>query len=158
MKKGFTIIEFLIYIAILTVAIGAIGLVVSNIFRVGARTDVVQEVSHNGRFAMQRIGQVVKQSSGIEIEEGGKKLVLRFDEDSTIFYVLEENGKKKLKINEKGQDIDLTTGRVNVDSLFFKRISDDSVRVEINISFNNLRGLPEYEFNSFFTSSFTLKN
>ena len=156
--EGFSIIEFLIYIAILTVAIGAIGLVVSNIFRVGARTDVVQEASHNGRFAMQRIGQVVKQSSGIEIEEGGKKLVLRFDEDSTIFYVLEENGKKKLKINEKGQDIDLTTGRVNVDSLFFKRISDDSVRVEINISFNNLRGLPEYEFNSFFTSSFTLKN
>lgn len=160
MKKGFSIIEFLIYITILTVAVAAMGLVLSNIFRVGARTDLVQEVSHNGRFAMQRIGQVTKESSGIAIEEDGKKLVLSFEDRSPVaFYVSEEaNGQKILKIEEEEGPIALTTKRVNVDSLFFKQVSGDSVRVEMKISFYNPQSLPEYEFTSFFTSSFTLKD
>jgi type II secretory pathway pseudopilin PulG len=158
-KKGFSIIEFLIYIAILAIAIAAIGLILSNIFRVGARTDVVQEVSHNGRFAMQRIGQVIRESSGItEPETEGNRLELLFDEEAknpTVFYVSEG----KLIIKEgNGEDIELTTSRVAVKKLVLKKVSDDSVRVEMNISFYNPQGLPEYEFTSFFTSSFTLKN
>lgn len=156
MQKGFTIIEFLIYIAILAIAIGAIGLVMSNIFRVGARTDVVQEVSHNGRFAMQRIGQAIREASDIDIKEGGRELELSFkDRNPTVFYV---SGGKLIIKEGNGVDIELTTSRVAVKKLLFKKVSDDSVRVEMNISFNNLQGLPEYEFNSFFTSSFTLKN
>ena len=162
MKKGFSIIEFLIYIAILAIAIAAMGLILSNVFRVGVRTDVVQEVSYNGRFAMQRIGQAVRESSGIKTE--GNRLELSFKESAkkpTVFYVSEEG---KLKITEgNGGGIELTTSRVVVDKLVFKKVSDDSVRVnsvrvEMNISFNNPQNLPEYEFKSFFTSSFTLKN
>lgn len=162
MKKGFSIIEFLIYIAILAIAIAAMGLILSNVFRVGARTDVIQEVSHNGRFAMQRIGQTVRESSGIikpEPETEGNRLELSFDEapvkDPTVFYV---SGGKLIIKEGNGGDIELTTSRVAVKKLVFKKVSEDSVRVEMNISFNNPQGLPEYEFNSFFTSSFTLKN
>ena len=159
MRKGFTIIEFLIYITILVIAIAAMGLILSNIFRVGARTDVIQEVSHNGRFAMQRIGQTINEGSGIDIKEGGKELEISFkDQDPILFHVLEEDRRKKIIIREGGQDIELTTNRVNVDSIFFKKVSDDSVRVEMKISFYNPQNLPEYEFNNFFTSSFTLKN
>lgn len=160
MKKGFSIIEFLIYIVILAIAIAAMGLVSSNVFRVGVKTDVVQEVSHNGRFAMQRIGQTVRESSGIsEPEIEGNRLELSFAEDlaknPTVFNVSEG----KLIIKEgNGGDIELTTSRVVVDKLVFKKVSEDSVRVEMSISFYNPQGLPEYEFNSFFTSSFTLKN
>jgi len=159
---GFTLIEFLIYIAILVIAIAGMGLIVSNIFQVGVRTDIVQEVNHNGRFAMQRIGQVVRESSDIikpELEIEGNRLELSFDEDSaknpTVFYV---SGGKLIIIEGNGGDIELTTSRVVVNKLFFKKVSDDSIRVEMNISFYNPQGLPEYEFKSFFTSSFTLKN
>ena len=159
MKKGFTIIEFLIYITILVIAIGAMGLVLSNIFRVGARTDVIQEVSHNGRFAMQRIGQTINEGSAIDIKNGGKELEISFkDRGPVLFYIHEEDDRKELIIQEGGQDIEITTNRVNVDSIFFKKISDDSVRVEIKISFYNPQNLPEYQFNNFFTGSFTLKN
>ena len=159
MKKGFTTIEFLIYITILVIAIGAMGLVLSNIFRVGARTDVIQEVSHNGRFAMQRIGQTINEGSAIDIRNGGKELKISFrDRNPVLFYMLEEDDRKELIIQEGGQDVELTTNRVNIDSIFFKKISDDSVRVEIKISFYNPQNLPEYQFNNFFTGSFTLKN
>jgi type II secretory pathway pseudopilin PulG len=159
MKKGFSIIEFLIYITILTIAIAAMGLALSNIFQVGARTDVIQEVSHNGRFAIQRIGQTINEASGIDIKEEGKEMELSFkDQGPIIFYVSEENDRKKLRIQKEDQDIDLTTDKVNVDNLFFKEASEDSVKVEMNISFYNPQSLPEYKFNSFFTSSFTLRN
>ncbi|HUW71742.1 MAG TPA: hypothetical protein VMV66_00905 [Candidatus Humimicrobiaceae bacterium] len=159
MKKGFSIIEFLIYITILVIAIAAMGLVLSNIFRVGARTDVVQEVSHNGRFAMQRIGQTINEGSGIDIRDGGRELEISFkDRGPILFYIFEENDRKELIIQEEGQDIELTTNRVNIDSIFFKKVSDNSVRIEVKISFYNPQNLPEYEFNNFFTGSFTLKN
>lgn len=158
MGAGFSIIEFLIYIAILAIAIVAMGLILSNIFRVGARTDVIQEVSHNGRFAMQRIGQTVRESSDIikpEPETEGNRLELEDPDKTTVFYV--SGGKLIIKEGDGG-NIELTTSRVVVKKLVFKKVSDDSVRVEMNISFNNPQGLPEYEFNSFFASSFTLKN
>jgi len=157
--KGFTIIEFLIYIAILAIAIAGMGLILSNIFRVGVRTDVIQEVSHNGRFAMQRIGQAVRESSDIvEPATEGNVLELSFedeDKDPTVFDVSEG----KLRIKEgSGNYIELTTSSVIVDRLVFKKVSDDSVKVEMNISFDNSQGLPEHEFKSFFTSSFALRN
>ena len=328
MKRGFTIIEFLIYIVILAIAVAGISLIVSNIFRVGARTDVIQEVSHNGRFAMQRMGQIIKESSVIvEPQVQGNVLEIKdLDDNSTIFYV--SGGKLKIAEEEitsasstnypgtvateavapeddsswwagidniKADDdlkagfsgaednfytyrlkatnfgfsipaeatidgimveiercanyadklkdyrvqlldgngnlvgdnkaktslywpwsstydcvhevygdnnnawnafpdadmvndpdfgvvfsaniessavgvvdfirmtvyyteggVPLTTSKVSVNRIFFKKIADDSVKVEMNISSNNPQNLPEYEFNSFFTSSFTL--
>jgi len=165
-NAGLSIIEFLIYIAILAMAIAALGLVSSNVFRVGVRNDVVQEVSHNGRFAMQRIGRAIHEASAIlkpESKEKGSILELSFEnptKNPTIFDISEG----KLRIKEgNGEYIELTTSRVVVDKIVFRGVSEDSVRVdsvgvEMNISFYNPQGLPEYEFKSFFTSSFTLEN
>lgn len=155
---GFSLIEFLIYIAILVMVIFTMGLVASNVFQVGVRNDVVQEVSQNGRFAMQRMGQAVKEASIIiEPEETeGNILRLSFEDlnkNPTIFDIFE--GKLRIKEGER-EYIELTTSKVVVDRLVFKKVSEDSVRVEMNISFYNPQDLPEYEFKSFFTSSFTL--
>lgn len=158
---GFTILEFLIYIAILTVAVAGMGLVVSNIFRVGVKTDIIQEVSYNGRFVMERIKQTVNEASDIiEPETEEKQLNLSFEDGNpVIFKVVEKAGRKKLVIQETDQaPIDLTTDRVTVDRLIFKKIGEDSVRVEIIVSYYNPQNIPDYEFKSFFTSSFSLKN
>jgi len=154
MKRGFTILEFLIYIAILSMAVAGISLVVSNIFRAGARTDVIQEVNHNGRFAMQRMGQMIGGASEIEVVDEGKGLSFLVEGSSTVFSVREEDGRKKLKMG----DASLTTDKVNVDRLLFKAITDNSVRVEMIVSFYNPQDIPDYEFKSFFTTSFALGN
>ena len=165
MQKGLTIIEFLIYIAILTMAIAAMGLVSSNVFQVGVRNDVVQEVSHNGRFAMQKIGQLVRKSSGIiepEPETERNRLELSFEDPTKNPTVFDVSSEGKLIIKEgEGEyykETELTTSRVVINKLVFKKVSEDSLRVEMNISFYNPQDLPEYEFKSFFISSFTLKN
>jgi len=162
-ETGFTLIEFLIYIVILVIVIFAMGLVASNVFQIGVRNDVVQEVSHNGRFAIQRIGQAVRAASYIiepgEGENEGNRLELSFEDltkNPTVFDISSEG---KLRIKEgNGDYIELTTSKVAVEQIIFKKVSEDSVKVELNISFYNPQGLPEYDFKSFFTSSFTLTN
>ncbi len=157
MKKGFTIIEFMIYISILSVAIAAMGLVSMNVFSVGARTDAIQEVAHNGRFAMHKIGSTINEANSLIIpSQQGSIIQLAFTDPSrnpTTFDVTAG----KLRITEAGRSpIDLTTSKVVVDRIFFTRVSNDSIRVEMNISFHNPQNLPAHNFNNFFLSSFVL--
>jgi type II secretory pathway pseudopilin PulG len=157
MKKGFTIIEFIVYISILSIAIVAMGLVSINVFSVGARTNAIQEVTHNGRFVMHKIGLTINEANSLVAPETqGQSLHLTFSDplkDPTIFDVSDG----KLRITEgSGEPIELTTSKVNVDQILFKKVADNSVKVEINISFYNPQNIPEYEFANFFTSSFFL--
>ena len=159
-SKGFTIIEFLVYITILAIVIIAMTGVASNVFQVGARTDAIQEVTHNGRFAMQKIGQAIKSADTIVFPETeGNLLILEFENEEknpVIFDVFE----KTLRIKQGGKEyIGLTTSKVNIDSIKFKKVSCsglDSIKIEMDISFNNPKGLPEYDFNNFFTGAFTI--
>jgi len=160
-NKGFTIIEFLVYVTILAIVINTMGGVALNVFRVGARTDAIQEVAHNGRFAMQKIGQIVKLADSVILPiTEGSYLVLGFEqsiEDTTTFDVFE----KTLRIKEGNKDyVDLTTSKVSVDNIKFTKVKSltgrDSVKIEMNISFNNQKNLPEYLFENFITGVFTV--
>jgi type II secretory pathway pseudopilin PulG len=156
---GFTLIEFLVYTIILAVLINIIGSVALNVFKMGARTDIIQEVAHNGRFTLQKIGQAVNSAKAITLPETeGSSLVLEFQEEDknpTVFDVFENT----LRIKEGNKEhVELTSANVNVENIVFKRVASDglnSVKIEINISFNNQRELPEYDFESFFTGAFT---
>jgi len=158
-NKGFTLVEFLVYTIILAVLINLIGGVALNIFQSGAKTNTIQEVSHNGRFALQKIGQIVNKSSGIISPSAtGTFLVLEFEEEDknpTVFDVFENT----LRIKEGNRDyVELTSSKVNVENILFRRIisgGSDSVKVEMNISFGNQKKLPEYDFESFFTAAFS---
>jgi len=159
-NKGFTLIEFLVYTIILAVLINIIGSVALNIFQSGAKTNTIQEVSHNGRFALQRIGQAVNSAKDIVLPEiQGTILVLEFeqeDKNPTVFDVFENT----LRIKEGNKEyVELTSSKVNVENLVFKRVASsglDSVKIEMDISFDNQKELSEYDFESFFTGAFTL--
>jgi len=158
-NKGFTILEFLVYITILVIVITAIGGVALNVFQVGAKTDAIQEVAHNARFSMQKMGHAIKSANAVVFPETESNLlILEFEDeekDPVIFDVFE----KTLRIKQGNKEyVGLTTSKVNVDSINFKKISSsgfDSVKIEMDISFNNPKGLFEYEFNNFFTGAFT---
>ncbi len=158
---GFTIIEFLVYITILAIVINTMGGVALNVFRVGARTDAIQEVAHNGRFAMEKIGQAIKLADSVILPETeGNYLILGFEKNTkstTTFDVLN----KTLRIKEGDKDyVDLTASKVSVDNIKFKKIKSltgfDSVKIEMNISFNNKKELSEYFFENFITGVFTI--
>ncbi|OGZ18541.1 MAG: hypothetical protein A2Z68_00850 [Candidatus Nealsonbacteria bacterium RBG_13_38_11] len=159
-NKGFTLIEFLVYTIILAALINIIGSVALNIFQSGAKTNTIQEVAHNGRFAIQRIGQAVNSAKAVISPEAEDDfLVLEFqegDKNPTIFDVFENT----LRIKEGNKEyVELTSSKVNVEDITFKRVFSngfDSIKIEMNISFDNQEELSEYDFESFFTGAFTV--
>ena len=160
-NNGFTIIEFLVYIAVLAIVINVIGGVALNVFQVGARTDAIQEVAHNGRFSMQKIGQAIKSASSVVLPSvEGASLVLEFEESDKNPTIFDVSGDVlRMKEGNKGY-VDLTTSKVNIENLKFKKVSFnglDSVEIEINVSFDNQKELPEYDFENFFVGAFTVK-
>lgn len=157
---GFTLVEFMVYTIILAVLINAIGEVALNMFKIGSRTDTIQEVSSNGRFALQRIGQAINSAEVvISPETEGDSLILEFQEEDknpTVFDVSENT----LRIKEGTKEyVELTSSKVNVEGIAFKRINSgglDSVKIEMNIFSDNQKELSEYEFDNFFTGAFTV--
>lgn len=159
-NKGFTLIEFMVYTIILAVLINAIGEVALNVFQIGSRTDTIQEVSHNGRFALQKIGQAINSAKAVVYPETeGDSLTLEFQEEDKNPTVFDVSG-NALRMKEGNKEyIELTSSKINVEGITFKRIDStglDSVKIEMNISLKNQKELPEYEFNNFFTGAFTV--
>lgn len=154
MNKGFTIIEFLIYIIILAMTIFSINLISMNIFHASARADAVQEIAYNGRFAMHKINEEIKKTNSTAYSENqGSELRLLSGESVVVFKVSED---KKLIVEKNNTPINLTTSKVEIDFINFKIISNDSVRVEIKMSHKNPQNLSEQEFENVFISSFSL--
>ncbi|MDD5752929.1 MAG: hypothetical protein PHI45_02490 [Candidatus Pacebacteria bacterium] len=155
MKNGFTIIEFLIYIVILVMAITSINLISINIFHASARTNTIQEVAHNGRFVMHKIKEEIKNSTSIVYPETEGEELRLLSNDSLVVFKISEN-EKRLVVEKNNISIYLTTSKVEIDSVRFKIISNDSIKVEIKISHKNDQNLPEQEFENLFISSFVL--
>ncbi len=148
-NQGLTIIELLIYIFILSMLVAMIGIISINVFQSGARTEAVQEVTHNGRFALQKIGQLTEAAERVEDPETeGSQLQLLVEGSQITFH--ESEG-----VLMMGED-ELTTSKVSVSNLNFKRVSDNSIKVEFLVSLLNPENAPEYEFSNYFSTAFTL--
>ena len=65
MKKAFTLIEFLIYMAILATILVLMSGFFWNIIFGNIKETSYQEVQQNGRFALTKITQEIKKATGI---------------------------------------------------------------------------------------------
>ncbi len=156
---GFTLIEFLIYVTLLSLAVTAIGIVAQNVFQAGARTDAIEEVAYNGRFSMQKIRQAVSEASAIEITNDNILILAGLedaDRDPVKIYL--EDHALKIQEGEKAP-VNLTTSKAMVEQVRFQELflaNTSLLRAEINISTFNPQGLPEYDYSNLFISSFLL--
>lgn len=161
--KGFTLIELIIYIAILaTILVVITGflwlIVLDNIKGIS-----YQEVQQNGRFALDKINREIKKATGINNPPSGNSdvsLDLAMadpDLDPTIFEV--ESG--KLKITQgNNQSYYLTTDQTTITNLQFTNLSYNNtpgiVKVEMEINHVNPGSRIEYQAAINLKSSFSL--
>lgn len=156
-KEGFTLLEFLIYTALLSLTVFAIGEVAFHLLKAKPKAEAILEVNYNGRFALERIKDYLKESKNFQIDEGGKILSLSGfeieDKNPTLFQVFD----KILMVKEGDKDwVPLTTPKVRVDFLNFEKI-DLTLKIEMRISFQNPQNLPELDFSNFFRTAFPLE-
>lgn len=65
--EGFTLLEFMIYFALIAVVVGAITTFSIDVIRTRSKTAVIAEVEQNMRFGMQRILRTVRQASKLNV-------------------------------------------------------------------------------------------
>lgn len=66
-KKGFSLIEFLIYIGIVGIILTVAGSIALNVFFGKAKLMAIEEVSQNARFTMEKIAQAVRDGQDTSI-------------------------------------------------------------------------------------------
>jgi type II secretory pathway pseudopilin PulG len=139
-KDGFSLVELLIYIAILGAVSGIAVSILTTVTKTQIRESALINVSGQIEFITQTIQRLVTDSSLINIDAGiaSSTLTLRMPElvnDPTLIYL--SNGKIYVQ-QETNPAQSITSADVNVDSLQFKKISQapgkDTVQIDIAIS------------------------
>ena len=159
-RKGFTLIEFLIYMAILVVLLTAVGGILMNVLEGGARARVNDSMSYNARFAMERINKGMRDAYEFDIQQDGERLVL----DGDYVFEVNDEGFLIFTFPYEGDNITryITTNMIEVTDLNFRDLSQSAevatVRTQITLRFFNPFGLDQYELEKTFynTTNFVI--
>lgn len=136
MRRGFTLIEVLIYIAILAVMLLNIVELTSGIFDLRGRTRASLTLEENLRFALNRIVARVSDADDITAPASGTSSTLTLDmalaaEDPTTITL--SNGAVELT-EGTGTPTPLTSDEVEITTLSFTRLSGTPAGVRIDIT------------------------
>ncbi len=141
-KKGFTLIEMLVYISILAIIIlGVISFFVWTT-RAAKKIFVTEEVVDNIRRSMKTITQEIREAESIytptttseQLSLETTKYLPTGEERTYIdFYLCEEH----LCFKKESQDpIVLTSDKVEVNNLKFTKINTDPASIQVNLGIN----------------------
>lgn len=165
-RRGFTLIEFLIYISIVSIVLFAAGSIGLNVLLGKIKFLAREEVVQNTRFAFEKMAGIVRNAQAINAPAPGTSAfaislqvadVLR---NPTVFDL--SNGTVRIQ-EGSGAHVLLTSSEVVVTNLEFSNISypntSGTVRIQMRMKFLNSSGHPEYEFEkTFYTTANIRKN
>lgn len=164
-KEGFTFIEIILYISIISIFISSLLNFGWNIIIIGKKNEIYREVFQNGFFALRKISEEIKNSKNI-IEITQNSICLeKFEQNYNPTKIYFSNN--KIYIGWGGScslttnNYPLTSSLVNVSSLNFTNLSNNSstninFSITINSIDNNLRN--EYKKTINFTSSSEIRS
>jgi prepilin-type N-terminal cleavage/methylation domain-containing protein len=168
-EQGFSLIEVIIYIAIMALAVVAIASFSLSVANTSSKNYVVQEVQANGRAALHAITQRIQAAESVNIGAsafGSDPGVLSLQmadaaKNPTVISLSADNG--ILQITEGvSSPIAVTADEVNITNLVFTNLTPvaairENIRVELTIEFHNLSGDREFEYSQTLQTSVTLR-
>ncbi len=152
-NKGFTLIEFLIYSAIIAMFIGSLVLISTEIFKGNAHLATTQEVNSNMRFSFNRITHYIRRAESFDIIDGNSTLVLSLkDSEDSITFTLggEEDNVLKIQENEEPPRSLINEDIIKATDLTFVDMSHSegppTIRTELTLKRKNPLNRPIYDF------------
>lgn len=141
MKKGFSLLEVIIYIAITIMIVTVLAETVIVMLRVRERNLVEREVQQNLRFAVSRLERAITQATAVTGSYPADTLTLTIGGDTTTFQIA--GGILQIKEGAAGSFVDLTTSKVTVSAIsgnVFTKISaigssNPSVQIKIKVDY-----------------------
>ncbi len=140
MKKGFSLIEILVYMSILTMVISVLISTIVLLAKTYRHVSASRNIETSALLSLDRFTQVLHKGQSVDLAQStiasnpGRLMILGQEEGvqtTTEFYI--EAGKLKMKINGEYEG-DLTVSNVSVQSLIFRRFEtplSEAVRMEL---------------------------
>lgn len=168
-KKGFTLMEILIYIAVLAMLFLAVSSFLTWTTKSGVKARAVREVTDNERRAMEIITSEIRMAKSVYGPTSTSTQLslettrfLPAGETSTYidFYLCGEASSTLCFKRESQNSVVITSDRVNVSNLVFTQISTTtpSIRVNFKIDYKTSAQQPEYQASITATSTASLRN
>lgn len=158
-RRGNTLPEFILYIALVGLIVGLASTVIFAMMSSSRKLEAMEEVSQNGRAALERMVLAVRHAVAVTAPASGtsSRLVLQMANagvDPTVFtlsdgaLVMKEGG---------GATTTLTADNIVVRALVFQNVSPTgsagTVRLELHASSTNSASKQEYEYGRVFITT-----
>ncbi len=163
-KKGFTLVELLLYVGTASILLLATSLFFFVLLQSRVKNQTIAEVEQQGLQVMQSITQTVRNAEAITVPSAGSSTssltldVVTAASDPTVLH--ESSG--VIRITEGiGSPVALTNSRVTASGLTFQNLSrtgtPGTIRIQFTLTQVNPEGRNEYSFTRTFTGSATLR-
>lgn len=166
--KGFTLIETLIYIAVIGLVVSSFVVFSVSVSQSGNKTFVTQEVHANARHALDIMSGRIRASTGVNTEAstfGSDPGVLSLSmaasgSNPTVLSLSGDDG--VLQITEGvGSAVALTSDEVKVTNLVFTNLTPtgarESIRIQMTVAYNNAGSDVEYSYSKSFQTAVSLR-
>lgn len=172
MKKSFTLIEILVYIAVLIIILLVISFLTIWFSKINLRLKAEREVFNNAQRAMEIIFYEIKEATSIyyptslfstssgQISLETKKYLSEGEKSSFIdFFICD----KRLCLKKEGKEpIVITSDKVEITQLEFLMVATTttipSIKVNLTINYKNPKGKPELSSSINLSSTISLRS
>lgn len=158
-QKSFTLIEVLVYIAILSIIIVAISAFVLWSTHSTAKAKVMRETLYNVRRALEIMTYEIKIAKSISPTSNINHLILE-NNTTTEFYLCGVDSTTLCQKKGAETPIFLTSDKIEVNNLEFLQIatSTPSIQISLKVDYKNPTNRPEYEASVNVTSTAALRS
>ncbi len=167
MKKGFTLIEVLIYITIIGVVVSGFIVFALSINSSRSKTYVAQEVQANARTALDLISQKIRAATGVnvasstfDVDPGLLSLAMASStQNPTIVDLNQDDGVLQITASTSNP-VAITSDEVKVTNLVFTNLTPSgergNIRIEITVEYAG-DGSKEYEYSQSLQTAVSLR-
>lgn len=146
-KRGFTLIELILYIAIISIVMGALIPFAWQVIRGSVKSATEQEISSQARFVSERIKYEIRNANSIN-STSASSIDLNTDTNATTVIDL-SGGKVRIKYGA-GATVNLNSDDTNITTLTFTdyRSADgkaQNIQFSFTIDENFISGRQEYQ-------------
>lgn len=167
-KKGFTLMELIVYIAIFAILMLVVSSFVLGLIKVNTKYQTKREVAENAMNIMKTLSYEIQQASSIYTPTSAlgsspgqlsleTTLNLPTDEKRTYidFYLDSEN----LYLKREGVDpLKLNSANTKITNLVFEKFKPEAVKIQLTVAYKSPATKPEYQFSYFLVSAVLLRN
>lgn len=163
-RRGFTLIETMLYIVIVAMVLGAISIFLLQVLGAREKTRVISEVVASGSFIQERLFEAVRHASAVRVAEstfGTDPGVLSLTmvnsaRSPTVFSLTADDG--QFQLSETGAPaVAITPANVQVTNLVFTNLTTPSdvgiIQVQFTLSVSSASGNRTFAYDQAFQTT-----